>query len=250
MKTDNPFLLHSFDDDVFALYSIKRLDFRRDKNNNSGFTNAYNLLCDFVLDRCSFSIREKGLFFPEQVHGNKVVNIKPKDCSAKRVNGLLYILPGSDGLITSLANTAIAVLSADCLPIFIYDAVNKAVGIIHAGWKGTHLNIAQYAVEAMVKEFKSDPKMLKVLFGPSIRSCCYRIDKDRAALFQGHVHSKDAEYFLDIASANISRLKQKGVPEDSFTDCNICTSCDNKDFFSYRREGGNCGRMISLIFRK
>ena len=245
MNENDLFIHYPFSEDVSAIFSKKGLDFRLDKRKNPCFEKSFDALGDFLLKRFFFDIKKEGVLFPEQVHGNLIIKVAPHGIKAS-----ICVIPKSDGLVTTAKRIAIAMLSADCLPIFLYDPKDKAIGIMHAGWKGTQMGIAQRAIQIMAKEFHTDTNSLKVLLGPCIRSCCYNIEKERADLFKGYYVKRHDSYFLDMVSLNMDQLKNQGVLEENIIDCGICTSCNSMDFFSYRRHGKECGRTISLILKK
>lgn len=236
------FYLHAFDKDVYGLYSRQRMDFRIDPVDS--LPEAYGLLADFLSAEYRFDLKKNGIYLAEQVHGSDIFVIDAD--TTYRDHGIVRRLTEGDGMVTALRKCALAVLTADCLPIFFYDPVKKALGIVHAGYKGTYACIAEDAVDKMMSAFGTRPEDLKVIIGPAIRSCCYSIDSDRAAAFIGSTSFRDGRYFLDLASANIRQLENKGVILDNIMDSGICTSCD-RDLFSYRRDGADCGRNISVI---
>ncbi|NQT90343.1 MAG: polyphenol oxidase family protein [Candidatus Omnitrophica bacterium] len=246
METKDPFIVYPLGACTFALYSRQRQDFSLKAAPDSSFPEAYKRLCDFLKNKDIFDVAESGLFFPEQVHGSALARADLSD-SAQNGKKLLRILPGVDGLITDSPGMALAMLSADCLPLSIYDPVHNAIGIAHAGWRGTHLGIASALLDLMRKDFGSEPNSIKALLGPAIRKCCYKVDKQRAEFFDGHVVLSESGYLLDIVGANIAQLKDKGVRADNIHDSGVCTCCDAADSFSFRREGEGCGRMVSLV---
>lgn len=178
--------------------------------------NNRNLDLEEFLERVG--IKRDELFYLDQVHGDGVIVVKKKDRKGK--------IPKKDALITAEKNLPIGVFTADCLPVFLYDIKRKVIALIHAGRKGTEKEITKKTILKMKKEFRTNPKDLKVVFGPAIRSCCYEID---------------------LIGSNINQLIQVGVNKENIFDSGICTSCRNEEFFSYRKEGKFCGRMLSVM---
>ncbi len=174
-----------------------------------------------------------------QVHGKKIVHVK---------SGQIHPRPllEADGMVTSEKNVPLTVRTADCLSIFIFDPQKNCIGLIHAGWKGTHQNIAAATLAMMQKEWGSDPQDLKVAFGPSIRSCCYEVGKEFEQYFPQAMVRRDGQDFLNLPFVNRRQLIDFGVLEKNILDCEACTHCDEK-YFSFRREGEKAGRMISLM---
>lgn len=174
-----------------------------------------------------------------QVHGNDIVEIKNKTELAKGI-------PQADGIMTNLKHTALLIRTADCLPIFIYDSTIEAIGLIHAGWRGSHQNIVIKAIHKMAAEYGSNTKNIQALFGPCIGSCCYEVGEEFNRYFPSEVVVRGSRLFLDLKAVNRNQLLSLGVAKENIKDVEICTCC-NKQYFSYRREGAKAGRMVSLM---
>jgi len=167
-----------------------------------------------------------------------------------------YIAPCSiegDFLITQQKNIGLGVLTADCLPIMMVDSVTRAVGIAHAGWRGSVQKIALAMFESMQRSFGSKASDVQVFFGPCIKKCCYEVqddfvDKIVAAGFNDALYFRSERIYCDLVSLNTGLLKAAGFSEKSFNfDFNVCTLCD-KNYYSYRRNGHSIGRNVSIIF--
>lgn len=179
----------------------------------------------------------------EQVHKGKVVKVTSKtDLSSK--------IAGCDGAITNTKGIALMVLTADCLPIFFYDPERNAIGIAHAGWRGTLEGIAKNIVNAMKAEFKSDPARILVGFGPAIRQCCYEVSREFLVRFPESVVKMAHKYYFDLAGENAERLLSAGATSKNMFDCGICTSCRSDEFYCYRKEEDKTARMASVIMLK
>ena len=162
-----------------------------------------------------------------------------------------------DGLITKNPLLVPTVTVADCVPIFLYDRENKAIGAFHSGWKGT--GIAAVGVQKMKEAFGSKPEHISAAIGAHIGECCYYVDEARAAYFtenfgetcikkaEHHANPKDAElierfpYRLSLTEANLFVLKQAGIKEENIVvaeDCTCCTQfADGGHIFgSFRRQ--------------
>jgi len=141
-------------------------------------------------------------------------------------------------------------LTADCVPILIFDHKKEIVGAVHAGWRGTKEEIAKKSIEKMLKEFNSNPKDILVGIAPSIRGCCYEVDFNVAKYFLDYKNSisnlKNGKYMLDLAKVNIAQLKEVGVLEKNIEDSYICTCCEYNNYFSYRKTACS-GRFLSAI---
>jgi hypothetical protein len=182
----------------------------------------------------------------KQVHGSRVRLIEKNDCGRGALSQDSAI-DGIDALVTAYKNIPIAVFTADCLSVFIYDSRNQAIGLAHAGWRGTRENIVSKTINVMAKEFNSRPADMIVSFGPSIRDCCYEVGEDFCEQFSGDVKERDKKFYLDLAGANKRQLADCGILERNIFDPGICTCCKAGDFFSFRREGAMAGRQMSVM---
>jgi len=156
-------------------------------------------------------------------------------------------LDDTDALIANVGHLPLAIFTADCLSVFLYDPVKPAIGLVHAGWRSTHENIAVKTIQLMREILNTDAASLWVGFGPCIRSCCYEVARDLDEVFSGSLIQRDKRYYLDLVQVNKKQLQDAGVKESHMADSRICTSCQNKDFFSYRKEGKSCGRQMSVM---
>ena len=185
----------------------------------------------------------------EQVHGTNTSYAGNNDKGkGALVEGTAF--KQTDGLITDCAGVPLAIFTADCLSVFLYDPKCKAIGLAHAGWKGTQAGIVSGVIALMRERFKSSPDDLWAGLGPAIRSCCYEVGEEFGGLFDTGLSRIDNRYHLDLAALNKRQLLESGVRVDKISDCGICTSCRTKDFFSFRREGDSCGRTISVMMLK
>lgn len=181
----------------------------------------------------------------KQIHGTCVVTVNGNTGK-----------PVADGIMTVNNNgtehKAVSVLTADCLPILFADPVRLSVAAVHAGWKGTLGGIAREMVHALCRS-GSRPSDIRVAIGPHIGGCCYTVEPDRAALFmkeyrQKGLSNREGAWHLDLAEVTRHQLTEAGVAENHIDVCAICTSCDFKHYFSYRREPkATYGENISMI---
>ncbi len=184
-----------------------------------------------------------------------------------------------DGLITNASGLLLAVLTADCLPVIVVDPRHRAVGVFHAGWRGTVKRIVEQGVGEMRKHFGSEPAQLRAAIGPGIRNCCYQVGPEVIEIFQAQfaygselfretkerneIHERypllfltarapghselPKQIFLDLAEANRRQLLDAGVPSKNVSDLGMCTSCKPELFFSHRAEKGKTGRMMAVV---
>lgn len=186
----------------------------------------------------------------EQVHGNTVARVG----AAHRGRGASRsadALPGVDALITDTPGLALFGLFADCVPVFLYDPERRAVGLAHAGWKGTVGQIAGRTVRAMAVAFGSRPEACFAAIGPSIGPCCFEVGEDVAARFQqtdsSVVQRRGNRHHVDLWEANERQLTEEGLPAAHISLARLCTRCMKDRFFSHRGDGGRTGRMAAVI---
>jgi YfiH family protein len=152
----------------------------------------------------------------------------------------------ADGMVTHDRNITLSVTVADCLPVFLLDVKSGIFGLVHSGWKGT--GIAVNALFLMRECYGTNPSDVAAVLGPCIASCCYRVDEQRASVFEKDfgeesVRKTEGGYFLDLKRANISLLKNAGVKNIAV--CGECTFCDER-LGSFRREGSRFMHMAAL----
>lgn len=186
------------------------------------------------------------LFSVWQVHQAKVlVADKPRKGKSE--------IPKADAVITDDPQVTLFMRFADCVPLYFFDPEQRAIGLAHAGWKGTLENIAQKTIQEMEKEFGSQPGKIKAGIGPSIGPDHYEIQDDvleqyRKAFPETFTHfliEKDGRVKLDLWEANRFILKQAGVQDIEIA--RVCTACHPEDWFSHRAENGKTGRFGALF---
>jgi len=171
------------------------------------------------------------------VHGSDVARVDaPRD-----------VVKDVDGLITNQPGIALFAAYADCYPIVLWDPEHRAVGLVHAGWRGTEADIAAEAVRAMAREFGSDPSKMKAAIGPGICGRCYEVSEEVATLFDQRFvrDSAGGRYLLDLAAANRAQLEEQGVGEVFSLD--LCTK-ETGFLPSHRRtpDGARFGAIVAL----
>lgn len=147
-----------------------------------------------------------------------------------------------DAYITDMPGINILVTTADCIPIILYDKVKSVIALIHSGWKGTINEIGPKTLEKMIKLFNTNPRDVIVAFGPSIKECCFTTeDIDFVQQFQPLVDTGIKYYVKEGKTYHINlelliklKLIKMGVQEKNIYSTDICTKCNEKDFYSYR----------------
>jgi YfiH family protein len=149
-----------------------------------------------------------------------------------------------DALLENTPGHVVAVKTADCIPVLLVDERNRAVAAVHAGWRGTEQRIVAKTIARMAQEFSTRPEDLRAAIGPGIGPCCYEVGPEVAQRF-GIETAEPVK--LDLAEYNRRQLIEAGVAEDRVYVVRLCTRCLGEDFFSFRREKEQAGRMYSLI---
>jgi len=184
-----------------------------------------------------------------------------------------------DGIVSDTPGLVVAVQTADCLPVILVDRKRRAVGVFHAGWRGTVKRIVEKGVGEMRKHFKSDPRNLVAAIGPGVQGCCYEVGEEvrtkfemqfgyAASLFR-EVKESDpvrekypllfltarapghgelpAKLFLDLVEANRRQLLDAGLLAKNIDAKAPCTACHTELLFSFRAEKGVTGRMMAAV---
>lgn len=183
-----------------------------------------------------------------QVHGADVVAVRAGEPRPDE-------LPKADGIITADAGVPLVMRFADCVPILLFDPVRRAVGIAHAGWRGTAVGIGPATVRAMEDAYGSRPADIIAGIGPSIGPCHYEVGPEVVAQI-GDAFRDGHEFFhtpadgagkahFDLWAANVRALKEAGVGQIDVA--GICTACRLDEFYSHRAEAGRTGRFGALI---
>lgn len=191
--------------------------------------------------------------FCEQVHGGDVVLVAAGD-AGKGTTPDISPIAGADGLVTSAPRVALGILTADCVSVFLVDPDHEAVGLVHAGWRGTAARIVPRTIERMTESFNTCPTNLKIAFGPSIGPCCYTVGTEVRDAFliadpsvsQTFQRTHPDRWKCDLKKANSLMARNLGVPAENILSNKICTVCDAR-FFSYRRDGRHTGRTLEFI---
>lgn len=154
-----------------------------------------------------------------------------------------------DGLITNSYRVFLTVSTADCITVYFYDPVMKAIGGVHAGWRGSSMNIVSRAVKLMREEFGTVASDLIVFIAPAAGVCCYEVGEDVTKNFKDEfiVRSEKRNLYLDLKMHNRGELLDCGVLEPNIEISNYCTICTPELFHSYRRDGQKSGRMMGVI---
>ncbi|MDU1201379.1 MAG: peptidoglycan editing factor PgeF [Clostridiales bacterium] len=188
----------------------------------------------------------KNLSKNKQIHSN-IVNKVDKDNIGQIIDG--------DAIITNEKNVPLLILTADCVPVVLVDKVNKAVGLVHAGWRGTYGKICSETLQSMKENYNTNTEDVVAIIGPSIGKCCYEVSYDLVEKFSALLPNadekiyeiRDEKYYLDLWEINTQILKEFGVLKSNIINMNICTSCNCDRFFSYRKHDKTTKRIGTFI---
>ena len=195
---------------------------------------------------------------PHQVHGTEIREVTDPLTTREQLEGV-------DALVTDVPGVAISVRTADCIPVLLYDPVHKAVAAVHDGWRGTVQRLSQKVISEMGHRFGTNPSDLKAVIGPGIGPESFQVGQEVADAFSAAgfpmeqilkdcgpkaptAHNPMAGgLHIDLWRANEWLLEQSGVQPQNIQVSGICTYKENDRFFSARREGTKCGRIINVI---
>lgn len=196
----------------------------------------------------------RNIIIPRQTHTNNVVVIDEDN-----LDNELYDV---DGVITKLKGVALTIATADCQSIILYDKEKEVIGNIHSGWKGTLGRILSKGINLMIDRFSSNVEDIIVCIGPSILDCCFEVDKDVVDMFNeeftdieefiilGEIKEGKQKFLIDTVGINKQELLRMGLLEENIYLSNICTKCNSDIYHSYRGQGIDSGRNITLVCRK
>jgi len=211
--------------------------------------NKKNVNRNLSLVSKKMKIHQKKLYLMYQTHSNKVIIINKKNQNSKRFN--------SDALITKLRGVALGVVTADCVPIILYDTKNQIIACIHAGWKGASSGI----IENTVKKFKKFSSKNKIFasVGPCIGLKSYEVDLNFYKKFI--LKAKKNSVYFSKKNKKKKLFNLRKYVNDKLIKLNVKVDHVNRDtfrerssFFSYRRsqklqekDYGRCITVISLV---
>ena len=202
----------------------------------------------------ALNIDPETLVLSAQDHHTNILRVTREDCG----KGIWREKPyeSIDGLVTNDPGVALATFYADCVPLYFVDPVHHAIGLSHAGWRGTVAEMGRKTVERMTSEFGSDPADLLAAVGPSIGPCCYEVDSVviDAVRALGLPHEEacftekgGGKYLLNLWEVNVQILKRAGILEKSITVAALCTCCEQDTLISHRATGGQRGGMAAVL---
>ena len=213
---------------------------------------AENMTTNLKILSTYFPIEHNQIILPKQTHSDRVEVITQ--------NYREQALDETDALITNETSVCLAVKTADCVPILLFDPKQKAIAAVHSGWRGTVQNIIGKTIEKMSLIYNTNPNELIAAIGPCISQEKYEVGNDVFEFFQqlfpeknlilqfNKANNKKAQ--LNLTEANKLLLIKSGVKEQNIECSNICTFSNKEDFYSARRDGQRTGRMLNGIMLK
>ncbi|CAG7605492.1 Polyphenol oxidase [Paenibacillus solanacearum] len=202
--------------------------------------------------------------YAEQVHG-KEIQVVSRSLRGAGNDSRDKALQAKDGFVTNEPGVFLFAQFADCVPLYFYDPIRRAVGLAHAGWKGTVLQIAQATLETMGAAYGTKPRDVIAAIGPSIGACCYEVDDaviSRVDKLLPELHGlgggaegvvavyerkSEGKYNLNLQQLNRQIMIKAGILPSHIEITGLCTSCRTDLFFSHRKENGKTGRMAAWI---
>jgi YfiH family protein len=161
----------------------------------------------------------------------------------------------ADALITRDRGVALMTLHADCLPILLVDPDTPGVASVHAGWRGTVLNVAGATVRAMTGKLGSRPDRIVAFLAPSIGACCYEVGDEVVDAWREQANGLadralrpgPNRLHFDLKTANRLLLKRAGLHGENIETSPVCTRCQGREWFSHRGQGPHTGRFGAII---
>lgn len=176
----------------------------------------------------------------EQVHGDSIIHVVSEPSEDQ------IAVAEADGLITALPGICLVIRTADCVPVFVYDPVEKVLGAVHSGWKGTLLDISGRCVRDIARIYGSKPENMYAFILPSIGPESYEVNSDVAKFFSDETVERDGRLFVNLWQSVEKSLKKEGVDETRIFNSGICNLKNHRAFYSHRH--GDMGRNLNYAF--
>jgi YfiH family protein len=220
--------------------------------------NDANIGKNWDIVAAAFGIPRRNFFQVHQVHGDRILIIDDAESQTFDHQHLNY-----DAVITNRPGLALCVKTADCVPVLMVDTEKRIVAAVHAGWRGSALNISGKVLRSLSERYGTRPQDVQAAIGPAIGACCYEVDATVFQAMESHpardkifalrsgrgpgTGMEMAKWKLNLALANRYQLQEMGVPGENIHDADLCTSCASEWFYSHRKEGGITGRLLNFI---
>lgn len=176
----------------------------------------------------------------EQVHGDSIIHVVSEPSEDQ------IAVAEADGLITALPGICLVIRTADCVPVFVYDPVERVLGAVHSGWKGTLLDISGRCVRDIARIYGSNPENMYAFILPSIGPESYEVNSDVAKFFPDETVERNGRLFINLWQSVEKSLKQEGVHETKIFNSRLCNMKHSGEFYSHRR--GDMGRNLNYAY--
>ncbi len=216
---------------------------------------------DLVMKNYKLVARQLGIDISEmvlsnQVHGDTIMRVGKKDMGKGIVSE--SDLLGVDGFMTNEKGLGLTLFFADCVPLYFYDPNHEVIGMAHAGWKGTVLQIGKKMIEGMATEFGTRPEDIIAGIGPSICGDCYEVSLDVKKQFDLSFNDdiiaqvvkngvSDEKFIIDLKLTNRLLMEEAGVLPSNIEVSDLCTRCNQNLFFSHRVMGKERGSQVGIM---
>ncbi len=188
----------------------------------------------------TLGLDHENIVFQKQVHSDIVTYVVKRGICGE-----------SDAVITNKKGLGLAVSTADCVPVFLYDPRNKVIAGIHSGWKGTQKKILFKTLQKLKTNFNCSPEELAAYIGPSICRDYYEVGEEVASQFDSiYLLKRNNKVYLDLPGANYDMMLDFGMRENNIQMSSLCTYEMKSLLHSYRRDGIKSGRAIGVIAMK
>lgn len=229
---------------IQACFTLKNEGFGKADQAISGLNIGFNTpeKKEFVAQNrlallASLRIDPNWVAYADQVHSNRIRVV---------TKGGTY--PSTDGLITQIPGLTLGIQVADCAVVLLWDATNKVIAALHAGWRGAAGDIVPKGVEKMIEQ-GADTQSIKAFVSPCISLQNFEVGREVADQFPDEFveYKKFEKPHLDLKGFLRYQIEHAGIPGNQVNIREECTIEDDENFYSYRREGEKSGRMLGLI---
>jgi len=208
-------------------------------SNYSGSRGEIRKIEKSVLEKIT-GIDSRNIVMLEQVHGDSIIHVVSEPSEDQ------IAVAEADGFITALPGICLVIRTADCVPVFIYDPVERVLGAVHSGWKGTLLDISGRCVRDIVRIYGSEPENIYAFILPSIGPESYEVNNDVAKFFPDESVEKNGRLFVDLWKRVEKSLVNEGIRREMIFNTGICNMKNHLEFYSHRH--GDMGRNLNYAY--
>ena len=233
--------------DVTGIFTTSGLNFGLVDEKDDEATEGYKMITS------SQGFREDAVVGLWQKHSDSITAVDEATVDALSAYSLSE---QGDALVTDVKGVLLSIRIADCAPILFYDGKNKAVGAVHAGWRGAFAQIGPKTIKRMTELYGTNPADIKASIGPAIGVCCYEVSFDFYENFIQEYGDAACKFFVlapdkkphfNLKAMNESFLIDAGIPASNIEVSELCTMCNPDLLHSYRRDGDKSGRLAAFI---